>query len=240
MNLDKRAIHVKKTWGKRCTKLLFFSSETNISFPTIGLNTSEGREHLTAKTMQGFRYVYDQYYDEADWFMKADDDTYVIMENLRYFLSSKNEKDPVYFGHHFIGKEEVKQGFYSGGAGYVLSKEALRRLSTTGNNPQVCKQDGGQEDLNVGKCMEKLGVRIVNTTDALGRTRFHCYSLEAHLFGNYPQWYYVHDANGAHKGMNSISNYAISFHYVKPQRMYELEFLYTISIHMVLKQDIKI
>lgn len=33
--------------------------------------------------------------------MQADDDTYVIMENLRYFLSSHDPNDPVFFGHHF-------------------------------------------------------------------------------------------------------------------------------------------
>jgi glycoprotein-N-acetylgalactosamine 3-beta-galactosyltransferase len=54
--------------------------------------------------------------------MKVDDDTYVILENLRYFLRDYKSSDPVYFGHHF--KTIVQQGYYSGGAGYVLSKEA--------------------------------------------------------------------------------------------------------------------
>lgn len=61
----------------------------------------------------------------ADWFLKADDDTYVIVENLRYFLSRQNTTNPVYFGHKF--KRHVKEGYMSGGAGYVLSKEALDR-----------------------------------------------------------------------------------------------------------------
>ena len=196
-NLEKKAIHVKKTWGKRCTKLIFFSSVTNDSFPTIGLNISEGREHLTAKTMRGFRYVYDHFFDEADWFMKADDDTYFIMENLRYFLTSQNTNEPVYFGHHF--KTIVKQGYYSGGAGYILSREALQRLATTGENPKFCRQDGGAEDAELGKCMQRLGVRTVNSTDAMGRSRFHCFDLETHLFGGYPKWYYQYDANGAKK-----------------------------------------
>jgi glycoprotein-N-acetylgalactosamine 3-beta-galactosyltransferase len=60
--------------------------------------------------------------------MKADDDTYVILENLRYFLRGYKSSDPVYCGHHF--KTKVQQGYYSGGAGYVLSKEALTRLAT--------------------------------------------------------------------------------------------------------------
>jgi glycoprotein-N-acetylgalactosamine 3-beta-galactosyltransferase len=43
-NLDKKAIHVKKTWAKRCNTLIFISSTTNTSFPTIGLDVPEGRE----------------------------------------------------------------------------------------------------------------------------------------------------------------------------------------------------
>ncbi|KAH9524962.1 Glycoprotein-N-acetylgalactosamine 3-beta-galactosyltransferase 1, partial [Bulinus truncatus] len=196
-NLDKKARGVKETWGKRCNKLIFFSSETNNDFPTIGLDVDEGREHLTAKTMRGFRYVYEHFMDDADWFMKADDDTYVILENLRYFLSEQNTSEPIYFGHHF--KTHVKQGYYSGGGGYVLSKEALRRLRELGNDSSVCRQDGGSEDVEIGKCLQTFGVRTANSTDALGRSRFHCFDPETHLFGGYPDWYYQYDANGAQK-----------------------------------------
>ncbi|OWF40670.1 glycoprotein-N-acetylgalactosamine 3-beta-galactosyltransferase 1-B-like [Mizuhopecten yessoensis] len=221
-NLNVKAVHVKRTWAKRCTILVFISSATNTSFPTVGLNVSEGREHLTAKTMQAFKYVFDKHFNDADWFVKADDDTYMILENLRYFLQSYSRDDPVYFGHHF--KTIVKQGYHSGGAGYVLSKEALRRLIEKGHDPKVCRQDGAGEDAEIGKCMENLGVRTGNSTDALGRSRFHCFDPETHLSGIYPDWYFNYDANGARKGTDSISDYAISFHYVPPQKMYLLEF----------------
>ena len=33
--------------------------------------------------LQAFVHVWENYREEADWFIKADDDTYVIMENLK-------------------------------------------------------------------------------------------------------------------------------------------------------------
>ena len=74
--------------------------------------------------------MYEHYKDEADWFLKADDDTYTVVENLRYMLQPYNATTPIYFGCKF--KPYVSQGYMSGGAGYVLSKEALKRFVTQG------------------------------------------------------------------------------------------------------------
>ena len=183
------------TWGHRCDKLLFASDSKDDKFPTINIKVPTGRAHLTAKTMKAFDYVYKHHYDDADWFMKVDDDTYVIVDNLRYFLSSRNSSEPVYFGHIF--KTFLPQGYNSGGGGYVLSREALRRLGS--RRKYLCAEDRGAEDLEVGRCLYKLGVHIGDTRDALGRSRFHCFPSVMHIRGVYPNWYYIYDAFGARK-----------------------------------------
>ncbi|XP_067650066.1 glycoprotein-N-acetylgalactosamine 3-beta-galactosyltransferase 1-like [Haliotis asinina] len=219
-NLKTKAQYVKESWGKRCDKLLFYSSTTDESFPTIGLNVPEGREHLTAKTMQAFRHIYANHLTEADWFLKADDDTYVLVDNLKYFLSKQNKDEAVYFGNHF--KHFIPEGYNSGGAGYVLSYEALRRFGKMGNN--VCSQDGGAEDAEFGKCLAKLGGKVGRSLDEEGKTTFHAYHPLTHMEGAYPEWVKAHTVHGARSGAGNISNFPITFHYVRGKEMLALEF----------------
>lgn len=74
-NHHMKAIHVKNTWGKRCNTLLFMSSEADPVLGTIVLSVNEGRENLWNKTKSAFQYVYQHHLNDADFFMKADDDT---------------------------------------------------------------------------------------------------------------------------------------------------------------------
>lgn len=183
-NHEKKARHVKATWAKRCNKFLFMSTETDTSLPTVALNVPEGRSHLWAKTRAAFQYLYQHHVNDADWFMKADDDTYVVVENLRYFLSDKNASQAIYFGCKF--KPYVSQGYMSGGAGYVLSKAALIRFGeegTTAGHPDECKDasDEGAEDVDMGKCMEALAVTAGDSRDSLGRGRFFPFVPEHHV-----------------------------------------------------------
>ena len=198
-NHHKKAIHVNATWGKRCNKLLFVTRTAYDNLTTLILNVTDGRSFLGDKTRGAFDHAYEYYFADYNWFLKADDDTYVIMENLRYFLSAQNHSSPVFFGHTFI--HPVRQGYASGGAGYVASREALRRYGSRSNETVSCGFNSGAEDIDFGRCMESLGVRLGDSLDVLGRTRFHCFQPKDHINGLYSNWYYQHDK---YKGMKKV------------------------------------
>ena len=204
-NHQKRAIHVNATWGQRCTKLLFVTSTTDQNLPTLIVNVTDGRDHLAVKTRDAFDHAYENYLADYDWFLKADDDTYVIMENLRYFLSAQDHNLPVVFGQTFT--QYMQQGYPSGGAGYVTSREALRRYGQRNNGTEGCKFDSDAEDVAFGQCMESLGVRLGDSLDALGRTRFHCLPPTDHISGEYPDWYYTFDKQNGTKKVRTIPFY---------------------------------
>uniref|UniRef100_A0A4W5PIB1 N-acetylgalactosaminide beta-1,3-galactosyltransferase n=1 Tax=Hucho hucho TaxID=62062 RepID=A0A4W5PIB1_9TELE len=188
-----RAKHIVNTRGPRYDTLLLMSSKLDLLFPgtVLALATEEGRANLYNK------YQPVPYLDKADWFLKADD-TYVIVENLRLLLSLFSPDKPVYLGRRFC--RFVHQGYMSGGAGYVLSRESVSRY-VRGPAP--------------------WNLHPVHL----------CRGPTAGLLppeGNLPPPVYNYYPSKV--GPDCCSNSFVSSHYVKPVRMYMLDyFLYHLN-----------
>ncbi|XP_067366629.1 glycoprotein-N-acetylgalactosamine 3-beta-galactosyltransferase 1 isoform X2 [Channa argus] len=191
-NLESRTKHIRATWAKRCDKVLYMSS-IKTDFPTVGLNVTEGRENLYWKTIRAFQFIHQHHLNEADWFLKADDDTFVVIENLRYTLYKYDPEKPFYLGRRFT--PFIRQGYMSGGGGYVLSKEALRRF-VKGFDTGECNHFSSIEDMALGKCMETMKVEPTDTRDIKGRQTFHAYPPDYYVVRQLPRprpWYRIYD-----------------------------------------------
>lgn len=73
-------------------------------------------------------------------------------------------------------------GYMSGGAGYAISREGLRRFVVDGLETGICRKDNrGDEDVEFGKCLDKIGVIPGESRDKLGRGRFFPFSPSRHM-----------------------------------------------------------
>lgn len=203
-----RALDVRNTWGKRCDKLVFASNATDSDIGAVKVDVSEEDwAHLWEKQRETMRHIWQVYGEEYDYFLKADLDTYVIVENLKAYLASdeiQSKKDePLILGRRVSRREEKwYQGFdhnkslvdeflkishnkfhYTmGGAGYVMNQKYMEKFYES-MDEHFCLSSEQEmtfpEDVGINFCMGNIGVYPYNTRDELGRERFHLRSPEA-------------------------------------------------------------
>ncbi|KAH8353034.1 hypothetical protein KR084_008410 [Drosophila pseudotakahashii] len=216
-NHQSRAIHMQRTWGKRCQKVIFMSTKADMELGSVVLNVREGYSNSWPKTRASLEYVYKHYFDKYDWFLKADDDTYVIMENLRAFLYAYSPKTPVFFGDKF--RAHVKEGYTSGGSAYVLSKMALHQLIRQGfSNSSICtNRNYGYEDVEIGRCLKAVGVVAGDSRDEHGLNRFIPFSPL--------HWYPLLNSTTPNVTTNCCSSTPISFHFNNALEFYMLDYI---------------
>lgn len=238
-----RAVHIFNTWGKHCDKLLFASSLTDINIGAMGLNVSDDHDHMWGKEKLMLQHIHKNHLNEFDWFLKADDDTFLIAENLRYLLASYSTEDPIYFGYKF-NTSLHKLGYFSGGSGYALSRNVVRtfvekilvdRKFFVNENPEDTPRGDGLchintdkriEDWEISVCLDNFHVYPGDGRDVLKRERFLMYDPEWHLLGRpIKHWYWSRKYYWTDEGLDCCSNYTIAFHYIKPKNLYTLYYL---------------
>lgn len=218
-----KAIHVKNTWSSRCNDFLIMSTKRDSGIGTVALNVTESSEYVWGKTKEAFKYIHRYHLNNIDWVLKVEDDTYVVVENLRYMLYQYSPDDLVHFGYKRQAPE-IKQGYMDRGA-YVLSRAAVAKMVKEGFEDESKCRSGeiGDEELELGKCLENLEIYAGDSRDKKGKERFFIRAPEAHLMPSEPidldRYYPSED------GKDCLSEYTISFTNVYVDHLYAFDYL---------------
>lgn len=141
---------VRKAWSRyphQNVKCLFFmggnpSNHIDEQEDTIILDVPDGYNDLPAKVFCFFKYALENY--DFDWIFKCDDDTYLDISRLPEIAVD---------GYDLIGDMLVEhRNAPSGGAGYLLSRDIVKKILSQPNLPST-----GAEDVIVGDLVSKLG-----------------------------------------------------------------------------------
>lgn len=232
--LQSRAIAVWKSWAKYCN-ITFFGcncKKKNITYtefltrtknvvhsselPILYLNIEEVYMKMAKKVIDLLKLSYKYFSSGNEWFLMADDDTYIFFENLLKFVRKKNAEDPYIYGYNLINWE-IKS-YPHGGAGVLFTRESLRRFNKQFDVGK-CNFTAGYGDIAIGLCKEIANVSIANSADSNKRDRFHMYSLKRYAKAPFDEWTLKYSQNKQSHGLNCCALDSISFHYVRPEDM---------------------
>ena len=100
--LDTRAIAAYNTWVKTIPgKVIFFTSENSpISgeLPVVRLHGVDDSYPPQKKSFMMLSHMWNNYKDDYQWFIRADDDVYIRGDKLETFLRSINSSKPLFIG----------------------------------------------------------------------------------------------------------------------------------------------
>lgn len=261
---------IRQTWGRKCDGILFASTITDPAFQkhpappfkeTADVTNSslhfrlhhdskwEGQyKGLWQRIRSLYAYIYMHYLNDYDYFHICGDDTFVIVENLRAYLTTPPVANLTLHGKPFWGGfwthwDDKFSDFYylGGGPGYTLNSRAIQIfVETVSETCPKRHQDGPAEDWNVAWCFQEIySLTGMDTRDSHGAHRYHLMSLTQHAL--FPKRSYGMSSKIVRKsltflqekhgfplqwGLDYLSTNSVSFHnYKTPLLMKELEIL---------------
>lgn len=163
--LSTRGKAIFETWGKSAPMITFFSGEgeSRTTLPVVSLPGVDDTYPPQKKVFRMLKYMHDNYINEYNWFLRADDDVYIRVPQLIQFLNTLDSNKMVYMGQPGMGKpqdlERIKlrpdEHYCMGGTGVIYSNTLLKRLAPHLDECLSNVVVSYNEDLEVGRCISR-------------------------------------------------------------------------------------
>ena len=215
---------IAETYGPRCDGFFVGSNQTDPTIGAVRLDHMgpESYRNMWQKVRSMWTYVYQHYLDDFEFFHIGGDNMFVIAENLRYAASHEDPTKPVYMGAAMIDFGQKRKRFCGGGAGYTLSREALRRMVAEEFNYSRCHpmNQRSDEDKMIGTCLRLKVATCKQNNDEKDEPRYHHYDPEFHARwdrGTGSNWGWrdllkFHEINAYQERLESVSATSVTFH----------------------------
>ncbi|XP_041817818.1 chondroitin sulfate glucuronyltransferase [Chelmon rostratus] len=160
--LNTLAVAVNRTVAHHFHRTFFFTGLRSPKVPHGMTVVAHGDDRPVWLMYETVRHLHQHYGSDYDWFLLAQDDTYMQADRLSELVGHLSAGQDLYMGRaeEFIGGEE-KARYCHGGYGYLLSRSLLARLQP---HLDTCRNDilSVRPDEWLGRCIiDYLGLSCV-------------------------------------------------------------------------------
>jgi len=195
-------------WNSTSPRFLPANPRQPVAMPVVHrLDVPAGHtHHITKETTSMLQELWTRY-PHAKWYMKVDDDNYVLPDNVLWSLQEYDWAEPRLLGHR------DDDAIIYGGAGYILSRAAMQIL--IGALPDCLEAFGavehGEDEL-VSRCLREQGIPAERHPG-----HYHCNATDA-------MQYYA----GYHFPQG-LEPRPLLFHWLTPSQQYKYDYLLRVA-----------
>lgn len=156
--------------------------------PEIGVDDGVPRLFYTLRTVH--KKI------DPDFAFFVNDHTFMYVDHLHSFLENQSPNNDLYAGHALKNNKNI---FNSGAAGYILSRETMRKLIEKWEKKDPnCSLEGadsnkkwlqGNPGLLMTTCLNSMGIKAIDTREHNKYHRFHAFPLTRVVTEDVDGWY---------------------------------------------------
>ncbi|XP_071803278.1 chondroitin sulfate synthase 2-like [Asterias amurensis] len=180
IDLDSTTVGLNKTLSHYVNKLVFFAKTNPEPAPSGMTIVAFPGEQVNVRMFQIWKYIYEHYGNEYDWFLLIQDNTYIYGEVFMEFLGHMSVGRDLYMGSP-VHESEMDVTFCSREAGYMLSRNLLKKV---GPYWEDCmrKSWNNVPDLEFGRCVQDHS--DVRCSSVYEESTFYAYDFEDKVLSN--------------------------------------------------------
>ena len=146
---------IVNSWGKD-VDYIFYSDCDNPDKKILHVSTDNTYSSNEPKHVNVIKHLIENDF-QYEWFFFCDDDTFINTKKIdsEFHVFDENKIN----GHILDGTWEKDRSlkYCSGGAGYLIKKELLKKISES-----IKLESTGYSDVTLGLCAKQLGIELLN------------------------------------------------------------------------------